>query len=122
MNASPPDVPKWFYTGMRSLSIDHAKLRMLCSPLNDHLFSHIHVIDNPSCACGYLRENNKHFLLECPLFNIERNIMFTSLRPLGFEPTMSNLLFGNKKYSENCNIEAFTIIQSFIKASGRFNV
>ena len=71
--------PKWYCTGDRRLSISHARLRMLCSPLNDHLYSLIHVVDSPKCACGYPRENNKHFFLECPLFSDERVEMVDSL-------------------------------------------
>ena len=57
--------PKWHLTGNRRMAIMHAHLCMSCSPLNDHLYSHIHVVDNPACQCGFQRENNKHFLLEC---------------------------------------------------------
>ena len=51
--------PKWYYSGKRTLSIKHAKLRMLCSKLNDHLYSHNNVVDSPSCPCGHIiiREN-----------------------------------------------------------------
>ncbi len=42
LNTPPIKVPKWFYSGQRAMSINHAKLRMLCSPINDHLYSHIH--------------------------------------------------------------------------------
>ena len=54
----PPD---WYYTGDRYLSIIHARMQMLCIPLNDHLFSHIHVYDNPACSCGHSRENARHY-------------------------------------------------------------
>ena len=92
---------------------------MLCSPLNDHLFSHIHVVDSPACPCGHLRENNKHYLLECNLFTVERDQMLHSLQQLGFQPNLNNLLYGNSEYSEECNTKAFGIIQSFISATGR---
>ena len=103
------------------LGVCHAKLRMLCSPLKDHLFSHIHVIDNPTSACGYSRENNKHFLLDCPLFANERTVMLTELADLNFRPVTKNLLFGNKDYSEETNSKAFKIVQSFIMLTGRFD-
>ena len=51
--APPAEVPKWYYSGKRSSGINHAKLRMLCSPLNDHLYSYIHVIESPVCPCGH---------------------------------------------------------------------
>ena len=120
LDAPSANVPKWFYSGKRTLSMIHAKLRMLCSPLNDHLYSHIHVIDSPSCLCGHMRENNKHFLLECPLYMNERNEMFTNLRQLGFDPSLTNILYGNVQYKDNVNIEAFGIIQEFLATTERF--
>ena len=99
----------------------HARLRMLCSPLNDHLFSHIHVVDNPSCSCGHARENNKHFLFDCPLYINERQMMMQSLQQIGFEQSVHNLLYGDITYSVDKNTKAFIIIQRFIETSGRFD-
>ena len=112
--------PKWYYCGSREFSAKHAKLRMLCSNLNDHLYSYINVIDSPACPCGYLRENNKHYLLECNLYNKERADMIAALEGIGFEPTLNNLLYGHKQYTEDCNIQAFSIIQNYIKDTARF--
>ena len=67
----------------------------------------IHVIDDPTCACGHIRENNKHFLMNCPLFFIERTELLASLGRIGFKPTVKNLLFGNTQYSLEANKEAF---------------
>ena len=119
LNADMVKVPKWYFCGNRDASIKHSKLRMLCSPLNDHLYSHIHVVDSPACPCGHTRENNKHYLLECNLFGVERNIMLQSLQQLGFQPSLNNLLYGNHEYSEECNIAAFGIVQNFLTATGR---
>ena len=33
-------------------------------PLNEHLSQYV-VVDDQSCACGHVCENNKHILLEC---------------------------------------------------------
>jgi len=122
LNKHHSNVPTWFLTGDRSLGILHARLRMLCSPLNDHLYSFIHVADSPDCACGDIRENNRHFLLDWPLYIIERNEMLNNLQILGFEPLLKNLLYGNEIYSENTvtNKTAFNIIQQFIKETKRF--
>ena len=115
------NVPKWYYTGERSPAIWHARMRMMCSPLNDHLYAHVHVIDDPHCACGYRRENNKHFLLDCPLFANERTPLLTELDKLKFKPVVKNLLFGNAQYTDESNFKAFTFIQKFIKSTGRFD-
>ncbi len=98
----------------------HARLRMLCSTLNDHIYSYIHVVESPACSCGHFRENNKHFLVDCPLFINERAVMFNNLNELQFQVTISNLLYGNTEHSEQVNIKAFLIIQNYISATGRF--
>jgi len=115
-------VPQWFYCGKRYLSLIHSRLRMLCSLLKDHLYSHIHVIDSPQCPCGFPRETTKHYLLDCPLFFNERQTMLAKLRDLNFKPTINNLLYGNNVYNLKTNSEAFVLIQNFIEESGRFNV
>ncbi len=99
LNKDKGTVPDYFYTGNRKYSVLHARLHMLCSPLNDHLYSHIHVIDSPQCLCGHSRENTKHFLLDCRLYENERNVMRQKLEALLFEMTLHNLLYGDKTYS-----------------------
>ena len=84
-------------------------------------YSHIHVVDNPTCQCGFQRENNKHFLLECPLFNDEKVEMTNKLAELGFYPTVTNLLYGTTGHSQQVNTEAFNIIQNVISITGQFN-
>ena len=120
LNANKAKTKIWYYTGERYLSILHARLRMLCSCLNDHLFSFIHVVDSPACDCGHVRENNRHYLLDCPLYTSERDIMVQDLTQLNFEPTIMNLLNGNAQYTDECNIKAFHVIQNFIKSSKSF--
>ena len=114
------DRPSWFLAGKREPSMLHARMRMKCSPLNDDLHTHIHVLDSSECACGYKKENSKHFLLDCPLYENARKKMLSDLDKLGFKPTTKNLLYGNINYSETTNIEAFIIIQNYIMESKRF--
>jgi hypothetical protein len=113
----PPDQ---YYSGNRRLAIIHARLRMFCSGLNDHLFSQLHVIDSPECPCGNGRETSKHYLLVCVLFVVERNSMQIALNNIGFTPTLSNLLYGSPQVDVDTNIQAFSIIQEFIDKTGRF--
>ena len=112
--------PIWCSSGDRKIAVVHAKLRMLCSPINDHLYSHIHVIDSPQCHCGNPRENNRHFLLDCPLYQIERRQMMIDLLALKFPISLNSILFGNPKLSEAKNIAAFEIIHKFLSDTGRF--
>ena len=120
LNKDKVRAPKWFYIGERKYNVLHARLRMLCSPLNDHLYSHIHVVDSPSCSCGHPRENNKHFLIDCPLYINERNSMMQALQVINFDPRLKNLLQGNSDYSEETNAKAFTTIQKYLEKTGRF--
>ena len=115
--AKPPD---WFYIGERKWGVHHARLRMMCSSLNDHLYSQLHVIDDPMCQCGTSRETTKHFLLDCPLFHLERTAMLANLRTLDFVPSMHNLLYGSDTCNKATNCEAFLIIHNYLKDSGRF--
>ena len=121
LNKDHAPSPRWYYVGERRYSALHARLRMLCSPLNDHLFSHIHVVDDPACICGHDRENSRHFLLDCPLYTNQRDILMASLHRIGFDASLSNLLHGSPEYNGSKNTEAFKLIQAFIKATGRFD-
>ena len=114
------DIPTWFSRGDRLCNIWHARLRMKCSKLNDDLYSHIHVVESPTCSCGFRRETSKHFLLDCPLYANERASMLLSLAEIGFKPTTKNLLFGNSIYPDTVNCQAVDIIQKFLKDTKRF--
>ena len=60
-----------YYYEQRWPSIHHARIRMACRKLNQHLF-HNHLIDNPSCACGHPVEDPTHFFLNCPRYAATR--------------------------------------------------
>ena len=112
----PPD---WFYSNNR---YSNSRLRMKCSPLNDDLFSQSHhVIESPQCPCGHARETALHFLLECPLFSNERTIMLNELLKINYEPTLSNLLYGDEHKEITTNIKAFELICNFLKETSRFD-
>ena len=114
----PPD---WYYEGNRKWAIHHARIRMLCSSLNDHLFSHLHVADSPECPCGKDRETSRHYFLECPLYTNERITMIDELDAIGSQTSFASLIYGSDKCSTETNIQAVTIIHNFIRDSGRFN-
>ena len=46
------------------------KLRVKFSDLNEHKFRHIFDFLSPICDCGKANEDNEHFLLHCPLYDI----------------------------------------------------
>ena len=83
MSKSHPNI--LFYEGPRDANVKHAQMRMQCSKLNGHLFQ-LHVTDSPECPCGYCIEDSKHFLLNCPLYNIPRQRMMLNF-PVNFDIT-----------------------------------
>ena len=55
-------------TGIKRLT----KLRVKFSDLNEHKFRHNFDCLNPICDCDKANEDNEHFLLHCPLYDIIR--------------------------------------------------
>ena len=48
------------------------ELRLQFSPLNEHKFRHNFDCLSPVCVCETAKEDNEHFLLHCPLYDIMR--------------------------------------------------
>ena len=65
----------WDISGVKLLT----KLRVQFSALNEHRFKHAFNCLSPVCLCGKDNENNKHFLLHCPLYDILRRDLFDQL-------------------------------------------
>ena len=55
------------------------KLRLNFSVLNEHKFRNNFHSLTPFCVCGTDKEDNKHFLLRCPLFDSMRLDLFDQL-------------------------------------------
>ena len=55
------------------------KLRVHFSALNEHRFKHAFDCLSPVCFCGKDNENNEHFLLHCPLYDVLRRDLFDQL-------------------------------------------
>jgi len=112
---------KLFYEGERLESMKHSQLRMKCSKLNSHLFElHVADIDSPGCACGYNCEDTNHFLLNCPLYYINRRKMLYDLNKIiDIQINIDILLYGCDEvdFKKNCSI--FKCVQQFIKESDR---
>ena len=63
--------PVYYYIGSRMGQILHARLRMSCSSLNEHLFVR-NLVDSPNCICGNI-ESTTHFLFNCNRYTDLRN-------------------------------------------------
>ena len=111
-------VPAFYMIGSRGGQILMARLRMNNCGLNDHLYRY-GLVDTPYCACGS-RENTRHFLLYCPLFNQIRNETIGSLQ--NQYKTLNTLLFGNLNYPFQINEHIFLTVQKYLLKSNRFNI
>ena len=117
LNSNVMSVPKFFYTGHRESAIHHARLRMHCSSLNEHLYSK-NIVENPACVCGE-SEDTHHFILTCPLYHRQRSLLFDSLS-LITRPDLNTLLFGNGALSDDANHQVFNHVQTYISKTKRF--
>ena len=107
------EVPSFFLTGDRYLSVLHARIRNKCSNLNNHL--------SPTPLCNRCQETEdaEHFLFICPNFTEHRITMFHSTR--SFHPLYANKLpYGNPNLTNDENTRIFTAVQNYIKSSKRF--
>ena len=96
-----PPVPRHYRVRQRGLSVMHTRLRNNCSNLNFDLYSN-HISPFPTCSCGYIAEDVKHFFFQCPNFTEPRVKLFRELRR--FHPlSLQLLLFGSDSldYGEN---------------------
>ena len=97
-----------------------AKRRMQCNNLNGHLYT-MKIIDSPACSCGFINENEFHFLLVCPLYNRPRVTLQNAMGHIA-PFTLRNLLYAygddNLNFTKNKRIITETL--RFINASKRF--
>ena len=109
-------IPSFFHTGTRQGQILHARLRMKCSSLKEHLYSK-NIEPSPLCSCGEV-ESTSHYLLYCRKYDQERHSLFISLSR---QPPLRVLLYGDKNYSVQDNEHIFISVQKFILQTGRFS-
>lgn len=110
-----------FNYGKRETSVKLAQLRMKCSKLNAHLFS-LHVMDSAACTCGFDLEDTNHYLFHCPLFTLERNILYNSFNDLDFQNLVINeeiLIRGGLNLTLDQNVSIFKIVFKFIESTSR---
>ena len=118
----------WDISGVKLLT----KLRVQFSALNGHRFKHAFNCLSPVCPCGKDNENNKHFLLHCPLYDMLRRDLFDQLSDVpGLDIASVNnmdddtlchrLLFGDPSFGTIENRVILDATISFLKNSGRFD-
>ena len=104
------------------------KLRLKSIVLNEHKFRHNFDSLTPFCACGNDMEDNEHFLLRCPQFDVMRQDLFGRLSEIpGLSIDLDDkrmcdlLLFGDSKNSVIINRIILEATISFIKNTKRFS-
>ena len=117
INIDKPVPNKLFQFGERRIQIIHTQLRNNCSSLNQHLFFK-NIVDSPLCYCGKI-ESNKHFFLECGLYQRTRQILRRAISEIATF-NLRTILFGVEDLSFEENKNIFTAVHEFIKESGRF--
>lgn len=110
---------KLFFFGERIPAIHHTRLRLGCSGLNHDLCYNLRVISTPTCKCGFPNENAEHYLLHCPAYRIEREIMIATIQNL-MEISLDHILFGNPHMSLTVNREMFQAVHQYIHVTRRF--
>ena len=108
-----------YYIGNRLNAVHHCRLRLGCSKLNSDLCNNLYVRDSAVCNCGNICENVTHYLLYCPLYAVQREIMMEKIDFIT-DVTTEILLFGDEKYSEEDKVLIFTTVHDYIKTSHRF--
>ena len=112
-------------TGVRQLT----KLRLQFSALNEHKFRHNFDCLSPVCICGIENEDNEHFLLHCPLYDIMRCDLLGQLSEIpGLEISHYDskslcalLLYGSPLLNIIANRIIMEATISFIKETKRFD-
>ena len=105
------------------------KLRLQFSPLNEHKFRHRFNATSLLCNCGTANEDNKHFLLHCPLFsNFRVNLhgelsefLDLDLPNLDDNFFCSLLLYGSAEFPYIINRMILEATIKYIKSSKRFD-
>ena len=108
-----------FYVGSRQEQIIMAKIRMRCSNLNGHLYT-MKLIDSSACSCGFINEDEFHFLLVCPLYNRPRVTLQNAIGHIA-PFTLRTLLYGDENLDLTVNMRIVTETLRFIKDSKRFD-
>ena len=73
----PSPLPYYSYGSKIGNSL-HTQIRTGTLPLNAYLYQ-IQKSESPVCPCGYRTENVKHFILNCPLHQNIRHVLFSNV-------------------------------------------
>ena len=108
-----------FHLDTRQEQIIMARLRMLSSDLQGHLYS-TKIIESSACSCGFKKEDEIHFFLACPLYYRPRVSLLNALAHIA-HLTVRTLLYGDDTFELEENKIIITKTLRFIKESKKFD-
>jgi hypothetical protein len=88
-----------------------------CNLYNSDLFR-INIINDPKCQCGAPFEDSIHYLMECPLYQNERDCLFRNLWET--HTNIETLLFGNDEINISENSMMFNKVRAYIRQTKIF--
>ena len=112
-------IPSYYYIGDRIPQIIHCKLRLSMSDLKFDLFNR-HLSDEINCICNNQQEDARHYLLDCVLYKVERDLTINLLPSIA--KNITTLLYGNQEFSLPFNTYIVLTVHDFIVSSRRFDV
>ena len=126
-----PDKIRHFDKGSKSGNIFLTRIRLDRSDLSQHKYS-IGKSDSPECACHARQESSYHYIIDCFLYNCERQILFDSVeqyiknfRKLGKRKQFEILTIGidirNPDYNY-INTKITYAVQHYIFKTKRFSL
>ena len=86
--------------------------------INGHLYS-MKIINSPACSCGFVNENEFHFLLVCPLYNRPRVTLQNTMGHIALF-TLRTLLYGDDNLGLTENKRIINETLRFINDPKRF--
>lgn len=104
----------------RPNQVSFMQLRLGFSNLNDHLFLK-GCVENRSCSCGFEKEDTKHFLLHCNLYQQIRFKLVNDISCINNSVNLSAnvLLKGSPALSNEDNMSIFNCVYNFLQESKR---
>ena len=105
------------------------RLRVDFSDLKGDKFRHNFNCNDPTCSCGTGSENVEHYLLHCPLFSEQREVLLDSITILiDRDARVENpyvltqlLLYGNPDFNYRANRMIIEVTLLFIRNTRRFS-
>ena len=112
------NIPTYYRTGSRYLSVLHARIRNNCSNLLSDLYIN-HLSPSPTCSCSEGVEDADHYFFNCSNYNNERDALLRATRDF-YPLNIYTLLFGDENLTAEENTIIFTAVHTFIKDTRRF--